>query len=99
MPFYRYECTNCGYEFRHLHMEPNEDPVPCPKCESKDVQRLLPRVAVQFKGSGFYKTDRAGKRSKAGTAGHSEKSTSTDSDGTSSDSKSSADTATTSNDS
>lgn len=31
----------------------------CPSCGSRDTQKLLPRVAVQFKGSGFYKTDRS----------------------------------------
>ena len=86
MPFHRYECGNCGHEFRYLHLAGVEDDVACPKCESKDVQRLLPRVAVQFKGSGYYKTDRANKKSKAGTKGHSEKETSTES--SSSDSKS-----------
>jgi len=78
MPFYRYKCTNCGHEFRFLHLENSDETVRCPKCKHEEVERLLPRVAVQFKGSGFYKTDRAGKSSKAGTAGRSEKSTSTD---------------------
>jgi putative FmdB family regulatory protein len=78
MPFYRYQCRNCGYEFRHLHLNGSEDHVTCPKCEGTDLERQLPRVAVQFKGSGYYKTDRANKKSKAGTGGLSEKETSTD---------------------
>ncbi len=77
MPFYRYQCRNCGYEFRHLHMGDVDDNVSCPKCAGTDLERQLPRVAVQFKGSGYYKTDRANKRSKAGTKGSSDKETST----------------------
>jgi len=73
MPFYRYECTNCGYEFRHLHREGVEDKVACPKCKGTDLNRRPPRVAVQFKGSGYYKTDRANKKSKVGTKGSSDK--------------------------
>jgi len=67
MPFYRYECENCGHEFRVLHLEGVNDDVSCPSCEDTEVRRLLPRVAVQFKGSGYYKTDRANNKSKAGT--------------------------------
>jgi len=82
MPFYRYECRNCGYEFRHLHLNGVEEDVACPKCSSTDLERRLPRVAVQFKGSGYYKTDRANRKSKAGTGGLSEKETSVDAPGT-----------------
>jgi len=73
MPFFRYQCNNCGHEFRHLHLESIDDDVACPECNSTDLQRKLPRVAVQFKGSGYYKTDRANKKSKAGTKGLSDK--------------------------
>ena len=76
MPFYRYQCRNCGYDFRHLHLNGVDDDVACPKCASTDLERQLPRVAVQFKGSGYYKTDRANKRSKAGTKGLSDTSAS-----------------------
>ncbi|MFC2079720.1 FmdB family zinc ribbon protein [Candidatus Bipolaricaulota bacterium] len=73
MPFYRYECRNCGYDFRHLHRDGVDEEVACPKCKGTDLERRLPRVAVQFKGSGYYTTDRANKKSKAGTKGASEK--------------------------
>ena len=79
MPFYRYECRNCGHEFRHLHFNDSSEQPTCPKCESKDLERQPPRVAVQFKGSGYYKTDRANKKSKAGTKGLSDKETSSES--------------------
>jgi len=78
MPFHRYECENCGHEFRVLHLEGVNDEVSCPECAGTDVNRLLPRVAVQFKGSGYYKTDRANKKSKTGTKGSGDKGTSTE---------------------
>lgn len=79
MPFYRYRCEKCGHEFRVLHLEDVQEDVSCPSCEGTDVRRLLSRVSVQFKGSGYYKTDRADKKSKAGTKGPSDKDTSAES--------------------
>ena len=76
MPYYRYICENCGHKFRVLHLEGVNDEVSCPECAGSDVHRLLPRVAVQFKGSGYYRTDRANKKSKTGTKGPSDKGTS-----------------------
>ncbi len=69
MPMYRYTCSACGHEFRMLHTEGLPEDVICPSCQSTDTERRLPRVAVQFKGSGYYKTDRAGRSSKVGTKG------------------------------
>jgi putative FmdB family regulatory protein len=79
MPFYRYRCSKCGHEFRVLHLKDVKEDVSCPLCEGADVRRLLSRVSVQFKGSGYYKTDRANKKSKAGTKGTNDKDTSTES--------------------
>ncbi len=67
MPLHRYECESCGHRFRILHLEGTEDQADCPSCGGKDTRRLLARVSIQFKGSGYYKTDRANKRNKAGT--------------------------------
>ena len=80
MPFYRYECESCGHEFRVLHLEGINDDVTCPSCESTDIRRLLSRVSVQFKGSGYYKTDRANKKSRTGTKRPSDKDASTGSE-------------------
>ena len=92
MPFFRYECNNCGHEFRILHLTGVDDDVACPSCKSTDLQRLLPRVAVQFKGSGYYKTDRANKKSKTGTRGSSDKDASSEaSSGEAKDSRESKD--------
>ena len=78
MPFYRYECENCGHKFRILHFEGVDDVVSCPSCESTDIHRLLHRVAVQFKGSGYYKTDRANNKSRVRTKEPSDKDSSTE---------------------
>ena len=67
MPLQRYECESCGHRFRILHLEGTEDQADCPSCGGQETRRLLARVSVQFKGSGYYKTDRANKRNKAGT--------------------------------
>ena len=92
MPFYRYRCEKCGHEFRILQPNLANDDASCPSCESADVRRLLSRVSVQFKGSGYYKTDRANKKSRAGTRGPNDKAASSDaSSGESKDSRESKD--------
>ena len=57
MPLYRNECRTCGYRFRTLEGSTATSVATCPACGSRESRRLLPRVAVQFKGSGFYRTD------------------------------------------
>jgi len=86
MPFYRYVCQSCDEEFRVLHAADSTESVTCPNCGSQEAERQLPRVAVQFKGSGYYKTDRDPKRSKAGTKSLAKSSGSGSSDEKSSDS-------------
>ena len=76
MPYYRYACENCGHEFRVLHLKGVDDDITCPSCGGEDARRLLSRVSVQFKGSGYYRTDRANKKSKTGTKGPGDKDTS-----------------------
>lgn len=62
MPLHRHECASCGNRFRVLELPGTEAETPtCPVCGSTESHRLMPLVAVQFKGSGFYKTDRARK--------------------------------------
>ena len=65
MPLYRHECESCGHRFRILDLDGRTTSVTCPSCGSTKTRRLLSRVSVQFKGSGYYKTDRAPKRSGA----------------------------------
>ena len=62
MPLHRHECESCGHRFRILVTHGTENDAPtCPACGGVSTRRLMPLVAVQFKGSGFYKTDRGRK--------------------------------------
>lgn len=73
MPLHRHECKSCGFRFRVLDLEEKKGEVSCPECGSKDTHRLLPRVSVQFKGSGYYKTDHGRKSSASDAKSHEEK--------------------------
>jgi len=58
MPLHRHECESCGHRFRVLVLPGAENEAPtCPVCGGTSSHRLMPLVAVQFKGTGFYKTD------------------------------------------
>jgi len=59
LPLYEYLCPDCG---RFERMQKFSDPVltACPTCE-KPVEKLPSAPAIQFKGSGWYVTDYAGK--------------------------------------
>jgi len=51
MPIYEYKCTKCGNEFEELVSSQDELP-PCPKCESKKVEKLMSACAIQTDGAG-----------------------------------------------
>ncbi len=72
MPLYEYECQKCGR--RTEKIEPVSGPHlrKCPHCGGK-VERAITAPAIQFKGSGWYVTDYAGK-SAAKDGGGKEKS-------------------------
>ena len=57
MPFYRYECRSCGETFRVLHQNGTSPQICCLSCGGKEANRLLPRIGVIYKGSGYYSTD------------------------------------------
>ena len=69
MPLYEYKCAKCSNRFEKI--EPVSAPTvqKCPKCGGK-AERQLAAPAIQFKGSGWYVTDYAGK--KPGAAAKSE---------------------------
>jgi putative FmdB family regulatory protein len=72
MPTYHYVCTKCDHEFEHVQSIKAAPLQTCPKekCGQKKwgrgrVKRALSGGAgLLFKGSGFYITDYAGKKSK-----------------------------------
>jgi putative FmdB family regulatory protein len=83
MPIYEYQCTKCNERTEVIQKFSDPPYAICDKCGG-DVRKLMSAPAIQFKGSGFYKTDYASAASKAETkAGSSE----TKSDSSSGDSK------------
>ena len=60
MPLYEYECVKCGTKTEKIENVSGPHLKKCPKCGGK-VERLLTAPAIQFKGSGWYVTDYAGK--------------------------------------
>jgi putative FmdB family regulatory protein len=57
MPIYQYACPDCGLEFER-QQKFIDDPIKrCPKCGKRRVYRVVSKVAVTFKGSGWYITD------------------------------------------
>ena len=65
MPIYEYRCDR-GHTFEVMQRI-SEDPLTsCSTCDAP-VQRVFHPVAVHFKGSGFYTTDYAKKKSSGGS--------------------------------
>jgi putative FmdB family regulatory protein len=62
MPLYEYECQSCGKRTEILQRLDEAPLAACPACGG-EVKNLLSAPAVQFKGSGWYVTDYAGKGS------------------------------------
>lgn len=60
MPLYEYECTKCHHRFEKIESVDSPATKKCPKCGAR-AERLLAPPAIQFKGSGWYVTDYAGK--------------------------------------
>lgn len=78
MPLYEYSCNSCGHEFELMRLFSDTSTPACPKCAGGNVQRLLSRPAIHFKGSGWYITD--SKNSAKESATGTKKEVSSDSD-------------------
>ena len=48
MPTYHYRCKNCGYDFTEQQSQ-------------EQVRKVYSAVPIEFKGHGFYRTDKSGK--------------------------------------
>lgn len=62
MPLYEYQCAKCGERIEVIQRMSDPPPATCTKCGG-DMKKLISSPAIQFKGSGFYKTDYASKSS------------------------------------
>jgi len=58
MPLYEYECIHCKERTEVLQRVSDSPSPQCPKCGA-ETKKLISSPAIQFKGSGFYKTDYA----------------------------------------
>ena len=56
MPLYEYRCGSCGHRVELIQRMGEGAPGPCPECGG-ELKRVYGRVAVQFSGWGFSKTD------------------------------------------
>ena len=62
MPLYEYKCVKCGHQFEKIENVTASETKKCPKCGAR-AERMINAPAIQFKGSGWYVTDYAGKNS------------------------------------
>ena len=60
MPLYEYKCLKCGRRTEKIESVNGPHLKKCPHCGGK-VESLISAPAIQFKGSGWYVTDYAGK--------------------------------------
>ncbi len=62
MPIYEYQCRRCEHRFELIQKFSDKPRKRCPEC-SGAVDRLISPPAIRFKGSGWYVTDYANKKS------------------------------------
>jgi putative FmdB family regulatory protein len=71
MPIYEYQCRQCN-ERHEIIQKFSDDPLThCPKCGG-EMKKLISSPAIQFKGSGFYKTDYSSGSSSSSSSSKSE---------------------------
>jgi putative FmdB family regulatory protein len=63
MPIYEYECRKCKSHIEVFQKVSDKPPSKCRKCGGR-LERKISAPAIQFKGSGWYVTDYAGKATK-----------------------------------
>jgi putative FmdB family regulatory protein len=56
MPMYRFKCSECDNEIILLRSMSDQSPVFCKECGAQ-MEKVISKVGVIFKGSGFYSTD------------------------------------------
>ena len=57
MPFYEYQCKNCGHALEAMQ-KINDSPLKkCPDCGKSQLMRLMSAPVFRLKGAGWYETD------------------------------------------
>jgi putative FmdB family regulatory protein len=70
MPFYEYECPNCGFRDEVLQKINDKPLKKCPSCGKNGLKKLMSAPVFRLKGSGWYETDFKGdKENKRNLAG------------------------------
>jgi len=64
MPIYEYECKKCQAHVEAFQKVSDKPLTKCRKCGGK-LEKKISAPAIQFKGSGWYVTDYAGKTTKS----------------------------------
>ena len=57
MPFYEYQCKNCGHDLEAMQKVGDTPLKKCPHCGKSQLQRLISAPVFRLKGSGWYETD------------------------------------------
>jgi putative FmdB family regulatory protein len=73
MPIYEYLCSGCKERHEIIQRFADAPLTHCPKCGA-EMKKLISSPAIQFKGSGFYKTDYPSSSSKASSSSSDTKS-------------------------
>jgi putative FmdB family regulatory protein len=60
VPLYEYQCKKCKHKFEKIQKFSDPPIRKCPQCGGP-VEKVMHAPAVQFKGTGWYVTDYAGK--------------------------------------
>lgn len=60
MPLYEYKCLKCGRRTEKIENVSGPHLKKCPHCSGK-LEQMISAPAIQFKGTGWYVTDYAGK--------------------------------------
>jgi putative FmdB family regulatory protein len=70
MPFYEYECPNCGFRDEVLQKISEKPLKKCPSCGKNGLKKLMSAPVFRLKGSGWYETDfKSDKENKRNLAG------------------------------
>ena len=62
MPFYEYQCKNCGHDLEAMQKISDPPLKKCPQCGKSQLQRLMSAPVFRLKGGGWYETDFKGEQ-------------------------------------
>ena len=57
MPFYEYQCNNCGQTLEAMQKVSDAPLKKCPHCGKPQLQKLMSAPVFRLKGGGWYETD------------------------------------------